>query len=153
MSDINVFPNIVALPKHRVKALLSAGWARSIASIGAGGKATFADRCDTTERTIDNGLSQNTLPEAHTIFNSLAADTTALDEILAEYGFQLIPIHARAEDDLALAGDLSDVTCDLIRGRGKRSPRDTLNLADKLRPLINAEEAIVREADHLRGLH
>lgn len=145
-----VFPEIVALPKHRVSALLAAGWTRGVARVGKG---TFADRAETTTRTVDNGLTSATLPEAHTIFNSLAADPTALDELLAAYGFRLESLNAQPSEDLALAGNLAEVTTDLIRGGGRMTPRQKVELADKLRPIICEEEAIVREADHLRGLN
>ena len=147
------FVNFVPLPKHRVKALVAAGWARVIAGLGDGGKQRFADGIDTSSRTVEYALAGNTLPEAHTLLNSLLVDPTALSEVLAALGFQLVPSNARASDDLSLASGLTEVTGDLIRNRGRRSPRDTLILADKLRPIIAEEEAIVREADTLRGLN
>lgn len=92
----NDFPEIEALPKHRVAASLAAGWARIIRKRGKG---TFADRAGTTERTVENALAGKTLPEGHTIFNSLAVDTTSLDEVFDEYGLRLVPKDAVCDTD------------------------------------------------------
>ncbi len=150
MSTDKVFRNIGPLPKHRVSALLSAGWARIVAIQGKG---SFADRIETTTRTVDNGLTGNTLPEAHTIFNSLVADRGALDELFAEYGLKVVPIHAEAANDMATVAGFCDAAGELASAiaDGHRNHTETLRVADKLRPHLPAAMAIVREADAIRG--
>lgn len=151
MSVNHVFPKIAALPKHRVSSLLAAGWARAVAKVGKG---TFADAVETTSRTVDNGLTGNTLPEAHTVFNSLAADPTALDELFAAYGFRLVPLHSAAANDMATVAGFCDAAGELAKAAadGLRDHTETLRVADKLRPHIPAAIAIVREADEIRGV-
>jgi len=139
------------ISKDKFQRLLAAAWSRVLVDRDQMQMASDMGERDTAA--VKRGSSGSNLPEAHKIFNSLCADPSALDEVLREYGFTLAPLKARPTDDLALASDLTDVTGDLIRNRGRRSPRDTCNLADKLRPIIAEEEAIVREADHLRGLN
>jgi hypothetical protein len=139
------------ISKDKFQRLLSAAWSRVLVDRDQMQMATAMGERDTAA--VKRGIAASNLPEAHKIFNSLCADPTALDEVLREYGFRLEPIDARPADDLGLAGDLTEVTGDLIRFHGRRSPRETCNLADKLRPIIAEEEAIVREADHLRGLN
>jgi len=92
----NDFRKIEPLPKHRVAASIAAGWARIVRTKGKG---SFADRLGTTERTVENALAGKTLPEAHTIFNSLAADKTALDELFEEYGVRLVDKDAVCDTD------------------------------------------------------
>jgi hypothetical protein len=103
-------------------------------------------------KTIDRAVTASNLPEAHTIFNSLVADPTALDEVLSEYGYRLCPLHSAAANDmLTLAGlcetaaELSDALRD-----GVRVHPETLKVADKLRPHMPALVALLREADELR---
>lgn len=146
----NVLRTIEPLPKHRVSALLSAGWARVIAKVGKG---AFADRVEASARTVENALAGNTNPELHTALNSLAVDPTALDEVMAGYGFRLIPLHAEAANDLATAAGVVNAMGELIArlADGDRDHNDTLAVAALLRPHVPAIEAIVREADALRG--
>lgn len=147
----NVFPAIAALPKHRVGALLSAGWARCVAGIGKG---QFADAAETTTRTVENALAGNTNPELHTALNSLAADPTALDELLAGYGFRLTPLHSSAANDMQTAAGVIGAMGELVSALadGIRDHRETLAVANLLRPHLPAMTAIIREADELRGV-
>jgi DNA-binding XRE family transcriptional regulator len=138
------------LPKGRVAALLSAGWARSIAKYGKG---TFADKLEVSENTIGNALAQRTTPELHTALNSLTIDPTALDELFAGYGLRLCPIHSEAANDLATAAGVIGAMGGLVEALadGHRDHNETLAIAQLLRPHMPAVNAIIHEADQIRG--
>ena len=138
------------LPKGRVAALLSAGWARTIAKHGKG---AFADKLEVSENTIGNALAQRTTPELHTALNSLAIDPTALDELLAGYGFRLCGLHNEAANDLATAAGVIGAMGGLVEALsdGVRDHNETLAIAQMLRPHMPAVNAIIHEADALRG--
>lgn len=148
-NSTKVLRTIAALPKHRVSALVSAGWSRAVLKLGKG---AFADHVETTERTVENGLAGKTLPEAHTVLNSLAADPTALDELFAAYGLRVVPLHSEAANDLVTAGGVINAMGEMIArlADGTRCHNDTLAIAALLRPHIPAMTAIVSEADALR---
>jgi len=140
-----------AVSKQHVSRALAAGWSRVTLRPGKG---AFADKIEVTTRTIDNALSGTTLPELHTAFNSLLFDHTALDEVVALYGFCLTPKQAEPANDLLTAAGVLTAMSDLI-GRladGVRDHVDTLAIADLLRPHMPALGRIVVEADELRGL-
>jgi len=146
----NILGQKPVLPKGRVAALLSAGWARIIATHGKG---ALADALDVSENTIGNALAQRTTPELHTALNSLSVDPTALDELLAGYGFRLCPLHSKAANDLATAAGVIGAMGELVEALsdGVRDHNETLAIATLLRPHLPAVQAIVHEADMLRG--
>jgi hypothetical protein len=150
MTGATSFPKIAALPKHRVSALLSAGWARVAARVGKG---RLADGIEATEKTVENAMSGRTVPELHTALASLAVDPTALDELLAGYGVRLAPLHAEAANDLQTAAGVVNAMGALIArlADGVRCHNDTLAVGSLLRPHMPALTAIVSEADQLRG--
>lgn len=151
MQRSNVFPQIATLPKHRVSALLASGWARVSMKLGKG---AFADRLETTEKTVENAMAGRTLPEAHTVFNSLAADQTALDEVLAAYGYRLTPLHATAANDMVAAAGVINAMGELVKALsdGSRDHNETLAVAALIRPHLPHLNAILTEADGLRGV-
>ena len=137
--------------KESLKSKLASAWGRVWPKIG--GQGTFADRIGSDSATVGRVLGMKNLPEAHTIFNGLLADPTALDEILAHYGLKATPITAIAANDLHTAAGLLDGATEIVKAyeNGERDHTETLRIADKLRPHIAAAIAIVREADALRG--
>lgn len=139
------------LSKESLKRKLAAAWGRVWPKMG--GQGTFADCMGTDSATVGRVLGCKNLPEAHTIFNSLCADPTALDEILAHYGLKATPITAVAANDLHTAAGLLDGATEIVKAYedGERNHHETLRIADKLRPHIAAALAIVKEADALRG--
>ncbi|GLV28171.1 hypothetical protein TomTYG75_06950 [Sphingobium sp. TomTYG75] len=136
--------------KDKFKTKLAAAWGRVWPTIGKG---VMADRMSSDTKTIDRAVTAANLPEAHTIFNSLCADPTALDEVLAEYGFKLVPLHTDAANDfdtLADAADLHDEHMNAMRD-GVRNHTETLRIADKARPVVRKYQAIISEAERLRA--
>jgi hypothetical protein len=107
--------------------------------------------CD--EKTVRNARDQKSTLRLDLALNLLTLDPTALDELLAAYGFRLAPLHALAANDLHTAAGLLDGASEIIKAQddGIRDRHETLLIADKLRPHLPAALAIVREADALRG--
>jgi hypothetical protein len=141
----------VPMSKDRFQKKLAAAWSRIWPVIGKG---TMADRMGLTDtKTIDRGVAATNLPEAHTIFNALVADPTALDEILAEYGFRIAPLHADAANDMITVAGLCDAAHELAAAvsDGFRDHQETMRVADKVRPHMPALEAIILDADVIRG--
>lgn len=139
-----------SLTKERAKSLVAAGLQRAVATHGKDGVALSAG-CST--RCIEKALAHDTLPSIETLFNALSADVTILDEFLREYGLRLASIHADAANDLTTAAGLSHAAGALIEAHqdGRRCHRETLTIADKLRPLLPQIVAIIEEADKVRA--
>jgi hypothetical protein len=140
------------LSKDKFQRLLASAWGRVWPKIGKG---PMADRMGLNDtKTIDRAVTGSNLPEAHTLFNSLLADETALDEVLAEYGFRLSRIRADAANDMTTLSGLCDVAAtyaDALRD-GRRVHPETLLIADKLRPHMPALASLLREAEDLRRM-
>jgi hypothetical protein len=142
---------IEPISKDKFQRQLAAAWGRVWPRVGKG---EMADRMGLSDsKTIDRAVTAANLPEAHTIFNSLCADPTALDEVLALYGFRLCSLAPEAANDMATLSGLCETAAVLSEALkdGKRVHPETLDVADKLRPHMPALIAIVREADALRG--
>lgn len=136
--------------KAEVSGALAAGWAR----VSAGRKGAFADNIDIDTKTVNRALTGETVPELHTAWNSLADDPTALDELASLYGVSIIARRTASANDMELAAGLGHSLSELIdRLRdGKRCHIDTLALAELFRPLIPQMQAVIAEADELRGV-
>jgi hypothetical protein len=130
--------------------LIVAGLARVAAKIGRG---NLADRMGRTTRALDKVFAGST-PDAKAMFDALAADPTALDELAAAYGFQLVPLNRDCETDLSLAAGLCDGASELMKANsdGDRNHRETLRVAEILRPHIGPAMGIIQEADKIRGV-
>lgn len=141
--------------KSQSKATLSvaigAAWSRVANTIGKG---SFADRADFDEVTYKRAVAGPSLPSAEHLLNSLAADPTALDEVMALYGLAVHPSYVAQGTDIELLSRLGHTLAEYIdRMRdGRRCHNDTLAMAVLFRPLIPQLAAIVAEADELRGV-
>jgi hypothetical protein len=139
------------LSKDKFQRLLSIAWGRVGPKMGLSvmaGKMGLND-----SKTISRAITVSNLPEAHTVFNSICADETALREIMAEYGYEICPIRPDAANDLHTLSGLCEVAAELsdaIRD-GVRIHPETLRIAEKLRPHMPALTALLKEADGLRG--
>lgn len=136
--------------KTKLSSALGAAWGRIAHSVGKG---AFADACEFDEVTISRAMRGPSLPSAEHLLNSLCADATALDEVLALYGLTIKPKQSQAANDMELAAGLGHGLSELIdRLRdGKRCHLDTLALAELFRRIIPQMQAIVDEADQIRG--
>lgn len=139
------------LSKDKFQRFLAMAWGR----VGpAMGYAEMAAKMGLNEtKTISRGVNATNLPEAHTIFNSLCADETALQEIMAHYGYELSRRSPEAANDLMTLSGLCDVAAELSEALkdGKRVHPETLRIADKLRPHMASLASFLKEADELRG--
>ena len=136
------------LHKDEVQSRLAAAWARTIAQSG-GKKNTFADAIGCHPDTVSNALAGNTVPELHTVLNSLLACPNALDEVLGLYGFHLVPDDAAMSPDMQTLVEMSQAMTRFVEAMedGRRDHRETIELATKLRPLVPKLCAIIEEAD------
>lgn len=136
--------------KAEVSGAVAAGWAR----VSANRKGAFADNVEIDVKTVNRALTGETVPELHTAFNSLVDDPTALDELCALYGVSLVLRRPISANDMELACGLGRSLSELIdRLRdGQRDHLDTLAIAELFRPLIPHMQAVVQEADGIRGV-
>lgn len=139
------------LSKDKFKRLLSIAWGRVGPSMGL---ATMAGKMELSDpKTISRAIATDNLPEAHTVFNSLCADESALREVMAHYGYELCRITPEAANDMVTLSGLCEVAAELAEALKdqKRVHPETLRVADKLRPHMPALTALLAEADALRG--
>jgi hypothetical protein len=140
------------LTKERVQAKLAQAWSRTIANQFEGNKTAFASQIGCCPDTVSNALS-GTTTELHTVLNSLLACPNALDELLSAYGFRIVPESAVMSPDMLTLSHMSKAMAEFIDALsdGKRNHRETLELAEELRPLIPRLTAIVHEAEGLKA--
>lgn len=103
--------------------------------------------------TVRRGIAGPSLPSAENLLNSLAANPTALDEVLALYGLQATDKTASPANDMDLVASLMGAAAEYLeRIRDlKRCHVDTAILAKLFRPLIPQMQAIVDE-DNARAV-
>jgi hypothetical protein len=132
--------------KTKLSQAIGAGWSRCVNAMGRG---QFADSAEMDDVTVRRGISGPSLPSAEHLLNCLAADPTALCEVMALYGLQVSPTRAEKANDFALAAELGHTLAELIERLrdGKRCHVDTAVLAALFRHLIPQMQAIVDEDD------
>lgn len=136
--------------KAKLSAALGAAWGRVANKLGKG---VFADDADFDEITIGRAMKGPSLPCAEHLLNSLAADPSALDEVASLYGLAIRPKQSKAANDMELAAGLGHSLSELINRLrdGNRCHLDTLALSELFRPIIPQLQAVVDEADQIRG--
>lgn len=152
MSQCNNVCPVEPLSKDKFQRLLAGAWGRVWPSLGNMG--VMAGRMGLNDtKTISRAVTASNLPEAHTIFNSLLADLTALREVLAYYGLEICQIRPDAANDMVTLSGLCETAAELSEALrdGVRIHPETLKIAEKLRPHMPALVAILHEADELRG--
>jgi hypothetical protein len=117
------------------------------------GRGSVADKSGRSTRALDklfSGGSHDTTGKG--LLDFLAADLTALDEVLALYGVRLVPSRSETANDLHTISSLSALASKLASALedGRRDHRETCDLADAIRPLMKALGAICSEADRHR---
>lgn len=146
-----VVPNRQAPTELQYHQALVSGLARVAVHTGRG---NLADKSNRTTRALDklfSGSCNDTSGKG--LLDFLNADPTALDEVLAIYGFQLAPVSAQCAPDFAIIADAAEIVAtytDALRD-GHRDHRDTIRIAEKARPVISGLQGIVAEADQHRG--
>lgn len=138
------------LPKEDVSAALGEAWFRVARQVGKG---TLSDKTGAKcPKTVDNAISGRSVPEFHTVMNSLIACPTALEEVFRLYGGRFVPYMSEAANDYATIAGLNHAMGEWVHFLAdfQRSPKETLRLADLLRPLVTALSAITEEADQIK---
>jgi hypothetical protein len=145
----NVVRNPKPLSKDRVKALVASGLQRAAKDHGID---EVAVKAGCSRRCIEKALSHETLPEAHLLGNLLLLDPTVLCEWLGQLGLQIVPRDTAMSPDMVTLSHMSKAMAEFIDALrdGKRTHRETLELADELRPLIPRLTQIIHEAEGLR---
>lgn len=129
---------------------LIAGLARVAAQIGRG---TLADKAKRTTRAMDKlfaGDSMDTSGKG--LLDFLAADASILDEVVALYGFRLVPTGSVESDDMSVIADLMALAAKhtaAIRD-GRRDHKETIEIANMARMVVATYSAIIEQADDLR---
>lgn len=133
--------------KSQVSALLPTCIVR--ATKAAGGKGALADIMDTSTKTLDRALTQESIPEFHTVMAAVLADPAALDEVFALYGIRASLLKAEAANDMSLVAELSTTLSEFLRrlSDGVRCHNDTAVLAELFRHVIPQMQSIVDEHD------
>lgn len=142
--------HIAPASKSKLSAALGAAWGRVANEVGKG---KFADDAGFDAITINRALTGPSLPSAEHLLNSLAADPTALDEVMALYGLALRPVRVTSGTDMELCAGLGNALAEYLHrlADGKICHTDKLAMAALFRPLIPQMAAIVDEADAIRG--
>ena len=136
--------------KQDVSAKLAEAWFR----VAHGRKGAFADNIGAScNKTVDNAINQRSVPELHTVLNSLLDDPTALDEVFALYGGRFIATSSEAANDLQVIAGMNGASSEWLNLilDGIRCERDTQKLAKAFRPLVAYMQAIIEEADAKRS--
>jgi hypothetical protein len=137
------------LTKDRVKALIASGLQRAARDHGLD---EVAIKAGCSRRCIEKALCHETLPEAHLLGNILLLDDTALSEWLAALGFMAIRLDKLHSPDFETLSQMGHAMTEFIEALadGKRTPKETCDLAEVLRPLVPRLTQIVHEADDIK---
>ena len=134
--------------RDRTKELVAAGLQRAVLNHGISAVAQ-AGECEAN--TIRNALAHTTLPELHTLGNILRLEPTVLWEYLKAHGFKIVPTDMVLSPDMQTAAEMSRALTTFIQALedGRRTHRETCELAKLLRPLVQKLTAIIHEADEI----
>ena len=144
-------PKISPVCPLRYHANLVAGLSRVAAKIGHGNMADKSGRTPKALGKLFCGDSMDTTGQG--LLDFLRADPTALDEVLALYGFGIHRlVDAQPDECKRMAEVLDFATTDAaMTAAGKRDPRSICQLADKARPVAQHCMGIVAQADRIKG--
>jgi hypothetical protein len=144
-----VVPKPTALTEAAFHSALCAGLARVAANVGRG---NLADKSGRTTRALDKVFA-GSIPNGKGLLDFLLADPTALDELLARYGFQLAPLGREAVLDFEIIADAAALTAEHTEALrdGRRDHRETIRIADKARAVVSKYQGIIAEADRIKG--
>jgi len=146
----SVVPNATPLTEAEFHSALCAGLARVASNIGRG---NLADKSGRTTRALDKVFA-GSIPNGKGLLDFLLADPSALDELLARYGYQLAPLGREAVLDFEIIADAAALTAEHTQAMrdGKRDHRETIRIADKARPVVARYQGIIAEADQIKGV-
>jgi hypothetical protein len=148
-----VVPKVDAPSPLSFHQALVAGLARVAVKTGRG---NLADKSQRTTKALDKLFSGDSMDTSGKgLLDFLLADPTALDEVLALYGYQLARKGSVPSEDMALASDTAALVqehMDGIRDGTTGQHQKIIRIADKARPVIAGYAGFVAQADRIRGL-
>lgn len=144
-----VVPKNVAPTDSQFHAALVAGLSRAALMLGRG---NLADKSGRTTRALDK-VFHGSNPNAKGLLDFLVAEPTALDELLALYGYRLTPLMCDAAIDFEIIADSAALHAEHTEAmrNGNRDHRETIRIAEKARPVVAKYAAIIQEADQIKG--
>lgn len=153
MADGTVVPNRHPVSPLQFHAALVAGLARVSAEIGRG---NLADKSERTPKALAKLFSGDTMDTTGKgLLDFLLADPTALDEVLALYGYgihRLPDLKAKMSAPETL-GDVIHLAAVLSENRDNGGDhRAKLRIANAARPVAQAAFGFIAEADAIRGV-
>lgn len=152
MFDAPVVPNRRGPSELQYHEALVAGLARAAANTGRG---NLADKSGRTTRALDKLFSGSCADTSGKgLLDFLLADPSALDEVLALYGYGLHRLGSAGAEDFAAIADSAALAAEHTQAMrdGARDHRETLRIAEKARPVVAAYSGIIAEADRIRGV-
>ena len=147
-----VVPKASAISEQQYHAALVAGLARVAANMGRG---NLADKSQRTPRALGKLFSGDAMDTTGKgLLDFLLADASALEEVLALYGFGLHRLDdAPGDSETRMADVLDFATLDAtMRAAGRDDPRSICQLADRARPVARHCMGIVARADRIKGV-
>ena len=144
----SVLHAIAAIDEEQFKHAFVAGLHRLV---GIHGRAKVANALGCTDRNLNNYYT-GSLPSPHRLWNLRSLDLTALDEIAGLYSAEVRQSDAAAVRDFETIANLSRLAADYVEvmADGVRDHRETLDLAETIRPLMASLSALVAEADRIK---
>ena len=149
MASNTVLPNAQLATEDDFHACMMLGIARMVAKHGRG---KVANALGVSTRQLGN-LANGSFPAPHRLFNLLVLDPTALNEVSGLYGAELRASKPNAANDMETVAGLSHLAGKWVEALsdGNRCHRETLDLADTIRPIVASLNAICLEADRIKG--
>ena len=141
-----VVPNVAPVPEHKFHAAMMLDISRMIAEHG---RDVVSSALGISTRQIGN-LANGSFPRADHLHNLKSLDPDALATVDALYS----PDKPKAANDMELASGIGHALAEMIDrlSDGKRCHLDTLAMAELFRRIIPQMQAIVNEADEIRGV-
>lgn len=148
----HVVRNREPVTKTRSKALIASGLNRAVLTHGIEAVALAAGEC--TPRCIQKALAHENLLGVDKLINLLLLDPTSLSELLGAVGMKIVPNEIAISTDMVTVSEMSGAVATFCQALedGRRNHRETLQLANLLRPLMPKLASIVHEADGLKAV-
>lgn len=146
MNASNVFPKATALTETDYKQKLAKGLRRVMMAEGPARFAAKVPGC--CAKTLSNAASETHALNPTVAFNLLVADPTALDELLAHFGFRLERVEAVEGEDARLLADTMALASEHAEAMadGRVDHIEEARLVKKARPVAMAWNARIAKA-------
>ena len=141
-------PNDKKITDAEYRELIAPGVRRASATIGCD-RLGLGVGCD--GKTLRHARDEKSTLVGATSWNLLTVDPTALNEIAAHFGYQLVPLNATAStrllaDSASLTATIAEALAD-----GIIDHREEQAIADKARPVVAELNGLIASADRKRA--